>query len=152
MLREFDVTMNKPATTMYKNSEDEVITGMGVVKDEATKTFGFAVGEVAANVYLVDKERIPNGMNALRVNMSDYADDFVKVGKDEFAKLIAYYAGERFGTDQVDDIDTLVMDDKLAVTNGIWAKTTNPSKYIFKGIHNDNGHKLAIVEVSDVAV
>ena len=32
--------------------------------------------------------------------MSDYDEDFVTVKENEFAKLIAYYVGERFAVDQ----------------------------------------------------
>ena len=34
MLRELQVTMNKPANAMYKSGEEKIITGMAVIKNE----------------------------------------------------------------------------------------------------------------------
>ena len=152
MLRELQVTMNKPANAMYKSGEEKIITGMAVVKNETNKTFEFPTEETASNLFFVDKERIPTGSNCARVDMSDYDEDFVTVEENEFAKLIAYYVGERFAVDQFvkDDLESGV---RVAVgTDGKLVKATVASKYIFKEFFNDNGHKLALVEVADDAV
>ena len=103
MLRELQVTMNKPANTMYKSGEEKIITGMAVVKNETNKTFEFVSAETATDLFFVDKERIPTGVNAARGDMSDYDEDFVTLKEDEFGKLVAYYVGERFATDQYVD-------------------------------------------------
>lgn len=152
MLRELQVTMNKPANAMYKSGEESVlITGMAVVKNEEEGTFELPTAETAADLFFLDKERIPTGINAARVDMSDYDEDFVSVHKDEFGKVIAYYVGERFATDQY--ADGLVMEDRLAAgTDGKLMKATVASKYVYKGEFDDNGHILAIVEVSDTPV
>ena len=76
MLRELQVTMNKPANAMYKSGEEKIITGMAVVKNETNKTFEFPTEETASNLFFVDKERIPTGSNCARVDMSDYDEDF----------------------------------------------------------------------------
>lgn len=151
MLRELQVTMNKPANAMYACAETEAKTGMAVVKNEAAKTFGFAGSETATNLFFVDKERVPSGVNAGRANLSDYTDEFVTVANGEKAKLIAYYVGERFATDAVTGIDALNVGDKLAAgTDGMLVKTVGTSKYVFAGIYMDaNAHKLALVEVVD---
>lgn len=152
MLRELQVTMNKPANAMYKSGEDKIVTGMAVVKNETNKTFEFASAEAVADLFFVDKERIPSGRNATVENMSDYEEDFVTLKENEFGKLIAYYAGERIATDQFTE-DGLVDGVRVSVgTDGKIMKATVASKYIFKGFYDDNGHKLAIVEVSDTAV
>lgn len=155
MLRELQVTKDKPANAMYKSGEDDVvITGMGVVKKEATGTFEFPASATAADIFLVDKERIATGYKAGIENLSDYDEEFVEVKPGEFAKLIAYYVGERFATDQVTGLDALVADtDRLAVgADGKWAKATAASKYIFKGIYKDaDKHDCALIEVSDTA-
>lgn len=152
MLRELQVTMNKPANTMYKSGEEKIITGMAVVKNETNKTFEFVSAETATDLFFVDKERIPTGVNAARGDMSDYDEDFVTLKEDEFGKLVAYYVGERFATDQY--VETgLVADVRVAVgTDGKLVKATVASKYVFKGFYDDNGHKLAIIEVSDTVV
>jgi hypothetical protein len=84
--------------------------------------------------------------------MSDYDEDFVTVKENEFAKLIAYYVGERFAVDQFvkDDLESGV---RVAVgSDGKLVKATVASKYIFKEFFNDNGHELALIEVADDAV
>ena len=154
MLRELQVTMNKPANSMYKSGEDKIVTGMAVIKDESNKTFKFASAETAADLFFVDKERIPTGINAARGDMSDYDEDFTVLKENEFGKLIAYYVGERFATDQYVESDLEVGVRVTTNTEGklIKATGTNVSKYVFKGFYDDNGHKLAIVEVSDTPV
>lgn len=152
MLRELQVTMNKPANTMYKAGDGKIVTGMAVLKNETNKTFEFATAETASDLYFVDKERVPSGRNAALADMSDYDEDFVTLKDGEFGKLIAYYVGERIATDQYVETD---LDDGVRVaagTDGKIKKATVPSRYIFKGFYDDNGHKLAIVEVSDSAV
>lgn len=152
MLRELQVTKDKPANSMYKSGEEAIITGMAVVKNESNKTFEFASAETASDLFFVDKERVPSGLNAARGDMSDYDEDFVTLKENEFGKLITYYAGERFATDQYNETDLEVDVRVSAGTDGKLALATVASKYIFKGFFDDNGHKLAIVEVSDTAV
>lgn len=151
MIRELQVTMNKPANTMYKSGETKIITGMAVVKNETNKTFEFASTETAADLFFVDKERVPSGMNAARGDMSDYDEDFTVLKENEFGKLTPYYVGERFAVDQFVETD-LVSGVRIAVnTEGklVKASTTTLSKYVFKEFYTDNGHKLALIEVSD---
>lgn len=151
MLRELQVTMNKPANSMYKAGEEKVITGMAVVKNETNKTFEFASTETAADLFFVDKERVPSGVNAARGDMSDYDEDFVTLKENEFGKLISYYVGERFAVDQYVE-EGLVSGVRVAAnTEGklVKAGSTTDSKYVFKEFYTDNGHKLALIEVSD---
>lgn len=149
MIRELQVTMNKPANAMYKAGEEKIITGMAVVKNEANKTFEFASAETAADVFFVDKERIPTGYNAARGDMSDYDEDFVTLKENDFGKLIAYYVGERFAVDQYDETGLVEGVRVSTGTDGKLVKATVASKYVFKGFVDDNGHKLAVIEVSD---
>ena len=151
MLRELQVTKDKPANSMYKSGEEKIVTGMAVVKNEANKTFEFASAETAADLFFVDKERVPSGINAARGDMSDYDEDFTALKENEFGKLIAYYVGERFAVDQYVE-SGLVEGVRVSVgTDGKLIKATGTveSKYVFKGFYDDNGHKLAIIEVSD---
>lgn len=153
MLRELQVTKDKPANSMYKSGEEKIITGMAVVKNESSKTFEFPTSaDTSADLFFVDKERVPSGANAAIENMSDYDEDFVTLAEGEFGKLIAYYPGERFATDQYTEADLETDVRVSAGTDGKLAKATNASKYIFKGFYDDNGHKLAIIEVSDTSV
>ena len=151
MLRELQVTKDKPANSMYKSGEEKIVTGMAVVKNESNKTFEFASAETATDLFFVDKERVPSGINAARGDMSDYDEDFTTLKENEFGKLIAYYVGERFAVDQYVESGLDVGVRVSANTDGQLIKATGTvdSKYVFKGFYDDNGHKLAIIEVSD---
>lgn len=149
MLRELQVTKDKPANSMYKSGETAIVTGMAVVKNETNKTFEFVGAETAADLFFVDKERVPSGTNAAREYMSDYDDDFTKLAENDYGKLVAYYVGERFATDQYVENGLAEGTRVAANTAGKLAKATVASKYVFKEFFNDNGHKLAVIEVSD---
>lgn len=150
MLRELQVTKDKPANSMYKSGEEKIMTGMAVVKNETAKTFEFVSEETAADLFFVDKERIPVGRNCAGGDMSDYHEDFTVLKENEFGKLIAYYPGERFATDQFVE-DGLVSGVRVAAnTEGKLVKAGVASRYIFKEFYMDAGvHKLALIEVSD---
>lgn len=84
--------------------------------------------------------------------MSNYDEDFVTLKENEFGKLIAYYPGERFATDQYTETGLVEGVRVAAGTDGKLAKATVTSRYVFKDFWTDNGHKLAVIEVSDTAV
>lgn len=158
MLRELQTIIHKPADAMNKSAEDVVITGMGVVKNAANGTFEFPAAETAADIFLVDKERIATGIMAgYEGSLSDYYEEYITVKAGEYAKLIKYVAGERFATDQVADIETTIAGwtagDRLAVdATGMWVKASKPSIYVFKGKYVDCGkYTMALIEVSDTA-
>ena len=159
MLREFQVTKDKPANSMYKSGEEKIVTGMAVVKNESNKTFEFASAETAADLFFVDKERVPSGINAARGDMSDYDEDFVNIKAGEFIGLERYTDGEKFATDQFKAGDfgegAVAGIDVSVGVDGKWQKatvSTMPSKYVFDGFHNDNGHKLVMVRVEADAI
>lgn len=151
MLRELQVIIGKPAVSSYKAGEETITTGMAVVKNETDKTFEFASAETAADLYFVDKERIPTGINAARENMSDYDADFTTLVEGDFGKLINYLPGERFATDAYVETGIVAGVRLSANTAGkiVKAATTVASKYVCGGFYTDNGHNLVIVEVSD---
>ncbi len=148
MLRNLDVKFGKPVYAGYKADAD-MITGMGVVIDEETKTVGFPEAETADNIYIVDKERVPTGLNAAREDFSDYEEEFVTVKQGDPVKIHAPEGSERRATDQF--VATgLAIDDAMAVgTDGKWKKAAAgiESNYVYGGIHNDNGRELAIIRV-----
>ena len=151
MLRELQVIKDKPAIASYKAGETTISTGMAVVKNETDKTFEFASAETAADLYFVDKERIPTGVNAARGDISDYDADFTTLKENDFGKLINYLPGERFATDAYVETGIAAGVRLSANTAGkiVKAATTVASKYVCGGFYTDNGHKLVIVEVSD---
>lgn len=150
MLRNLQIKPNKPVDTTYKSSETLMITDMGVVKDYADKTVGFPAAETADNVYMVDKERIPTGINAGRTDMSDYDPEFNEIKKDELIKLHEPESNERRATDQCVTAGLAVGDRLVVGTDGKWKKATNTvnSKYIYAGNHTSDGKTLAIIEIT----
>ena len=159
MIRDFIINGAKAPDAMHK-AKVAMVTGMAVVKEDSAtdKYANITSEETVADIYFVDKERVPSGVNAARGDMSDYDEDFVNIKADEFVSMDKYAPGEKFGTDQYDnssitsetEIGTRVSfkDGKAMVAT----KTTVTSPYVFKGFYNDNGHTLVQIEVSDTAV
>lgn len=156
MIRDMRRNGAQPKDTMHKAAV-AMVTGMGVVIKDAS-TVALPNAETASNVYVVTKERIPTGINAARVDMSDYDEDFVNVKAGEFIGLERYTDGEKFATDQFkaeDFGDSVSQGFAVSVgADGKWQKAGSsvPSKYVFDGIHNDNGHKLVMVRVEADAI
>ena len=157
MIRDMRRNGAQPKDTMHK-AEVAMVTGMGVVIKDAT-TVALPCAETASNIYVVTKERIPTGINTARVDMSDYDEDFVNIKAGEFIGLERYTDGEKFATDQFkaeDFGEGAVAGFAVSVgVDGKWQKatvSTMPSKYVFDGFHNDNGHKLVMVRVEADAI
>ncbi|MEG0898437.1 MAG: hypothetical protein RSF40_01845 [Oscillospiraceae bacterium] len=128
-------------------------TGMGVIKDRATKEVKFPAAATADDIYIVNKARIPTGINCARTDMSDYDDNFVKVASGEFVKLETYTNPESFGTDAKGA--TATKGKVLAVgVDGLWADaaTTVASKYLYADDYVDNGHTLMKIDVLDAPI
>ena len=155
MIRDIRRNGAQPKDTMHKAGV-ALVTGMGVVIKDAT-TVVLPSAETVANIYVATKERIPTGINAARVDMSDYDEDFVNIAKDEFLGLERYTDGEKFATDQfkAEDFSAEVKDGTpLSVgSDGKWQKlTTGSSKYVYEKPFKDNGHDLIMIRVEADAV
>ena len=154
MVRDFIINGAKAPDAMHKAKVD-MVTGMGVVmEDSVTDKFAKILDtETVADIFIVDKERIPTGINCARGDMSDYDDNFVKIQANEMVSLDKYHAGEKFGTDQYDTTISkdLAIDTRVSWKAGLVTKATIDSPYVFKGFHDDNGHLLAQIAVSDTA-
>ena len=131
-----------------------VATGMGVVIDRVAKTFAVPTAATAANIYVAHKERIPTGIYAGELNLSDYFEQFNEIKKDELAPLWKYDAADVFAVDQYASAlaDADIGKTLHVGTDGKWAVATAASIYKFDGWYMDNGHKLAKIEVLDTAV
>ena len=156
MIRDFIINGAKAPDAMHKAKVD-MVTGMAVVKEDSAtdKYANITADETVADIYFVDKERVPSGVNAARGDMSDYDEDFVNIKADEMVSLDKYAPGEKFGTDQFDDtslVSDIAVDTRVSFKDGKAMKATIASPYIFKGFYNDNGHTLAQILVSDTAV
>lgn len=153
MLREMRRNGAQPRDTMHKAGV-ALVTGMGVVIKDKT-TVVLPSEETVSNIYFVNKERIPTGINAARQDMSDYDENFVNIAKGEFVGLDRYTDGEKLATDQfkAEDFNEDLKGKPVSMgADGKWMKATKPSKYIFEDFHMDNGHKLVMVRVEADAV
>lgn len=158
MLRDLVINGAKAPDAMHK-AKVGMVTGMAVVKEdsETDKFANITESETVADIFFVDKERIPTGVNAARGDMSDYDPDFVTVKANEFITLDKYAPGERFATDQYDTgsiTDETEIGTRISFKSGkaqAATATSVLSNYVFKGFYNDNGHKLITIEVSDTA-
>lgn len=150
MLRELQNIVSTPANGMFKASE-AMVTGMGVVKTNATKTVALPDAETANVVVLVKKdERCANGVYAsLNGELPDYDENLTNVKANEFVKFKTYHAGEIIATDQY--IATGLTDGVRVTVNteGKWVKgaTTVASNFVYTGTISDCGHTLARIEV-----
>lgn len=127
-------------------------TGMGVVITDGQLAFPTAA--TAADVYFLQKARVLSGTDAARTDVSDYLDSFNTLKAGDLAVAENYDFGEEFATDQYDATDLVVANVGKRVevgTDGKLALATGSSKYIFVGLHNDGGHTLARIRVSDTA-
>ena len=154
MIRDMRRNGAQPKDTMHK-AKVAMVTGMGVVKED--KEFvNLPSAETASNIYVATKERIATGANAVNQNRSDYFEEFVNIKVNEFLGLERYTDGEKFATDQFvasDFADDAEQGFGCSVNaEGKWMKATVASKYVFDGIHMDNGHKLVMIRVEADAV
>lgn len=145
MLRELQIQELKPIPAQYKAAA-AMVTGMGVVIDEANGEVEFPGSATAANIFVVDKEREAKGINNAIANLSDYFTDFVNIASGEFVKLHCYDIGESFATDQY-AADLASATYAYVGTDGKWAKSTNATKYLVCGEYNDAGHTLYKIRV-----
>lgn len=153
MLRELINHGGKAAETTYTAASD-MKTGMGVVKN-VDGTASFPTEATSANIFLVDKERIPTGTNTARTNLSDYEDEFNTIKQGDFVKLPEYDFGEKFATSEYADAlaDSDAGKTLHVGTDGKWAVATAASIYRFEGFYMDAGtHKLAKIAVLKDAV
>ncbi len=155
MIRDFIINGAKAPDAMHKAKVD-MVTGMAVVKEDSAtdKYANITSAETVADIYFVDKERVPSGVNTAKSDMSDYDKDFVNIEANEMVSLDKYAPGEKFGTDQFDDaslVSNTAIGTRVSFKNGKAMKATVATPYVFKGFYNDNGHTLAQIEVSDTA-
>ena len=149
MLREFRVNCADAPAADFK-AEVELKTGMGVVKDYAKKTLKLPDAATAKNIFIVQKVPMPEGIEASRVNFSDYEEAFNTVAVGEGAVAYSYRPDSAFGTDQFDTETVKKENANKSVEvgeDGKWKISESDTKYVFTGLYNDAGHVLARIEV-----
>ena len=146
MVRELMVfDTGKPVRSDY-TATTAMVTGMGVVDDDANGKVKFPTAATADGLYLVERERIASGIYASVTNMDDYDEHYTKIAAGEFVEKIPMVAGEVYAVDQY--ASTIVKTDAgkyLAVdTDGKWAlaASTVASRYVMVGLVTEGTHTL----------
>ena len=155
MIRDFEIHEGKLAPA-YASAAASVATGMGVILNRASKTFGLPSAATADEIFVVHKARKATGANTALTDFSDYFEEFNTVAAGEFVPLKKYEAADVFGTDQfASAISSSDFGKFLAVgTDGKWAVAGESvtSVYRLVDLYTDAGaHTLARIEVLDTA-
>ena len=155
MIRDFEIHEGKLAPA-YASAAASVATGMGVILNRASKTFGLPSAATADEIFVVHKARKATGANTALTDFSDYFPEFNAVASGEFAPLKKYEAADVFGTDQFASTITSSDFGKYLVvgTDGKWdvGASSAASVYRLLGFYTDAGaHTLARIEVLDTA-
>lgn len=150
MLRDIRTLINKPVPATYKAAA-AMKTGMAVVLDDTAGTAKFASSATSANLYFVDKARVPVGIKAAYQNLSDYDEGYINVAKDEYVKLKKYLPGDEFATD-AKGTGATVGKTVAAGADGKLVNATSASPYLYVTDYNDNGHELMLIRVLDTPV
>ena len=143
MLRNRIVNGQKASDATYVAHAD-LVRGMAVVKGTAGKT-AFVSATTDENVFLVDRDNIPSGVECAYTDRPDKEFDAIKSG--EALILRAYVAGESFYTNQYGDGVTA---DGTAVgvdKNGKWVAHSTGKKYVSRGVVSVAGEQMLAVEV-----
>ena len=131
MLRELLVQdIGRPAPSYFTlNASGGAVTGMGVViTNAAALEVGFPGSATDTNVYFLEKERIPTGINAAYPNLPDTFEEFVTIPNGAKVKMRHYLPGEMIATDQINttNVNAIVNATYLAVgTDGKLDTTAN---------------------------
>lgn len=147
MLRELQTNTGKVYDTMNTASVDMVV-GMGVVKDYTKNEVGFPADATDKGVFFVTKEKRAEGIYAGLGEFSDYEDMFMNIKMGDGVKLVPPVKSERYATDQF--TAGAVAGDYLAVgTDGKFAKSSDATRFVYRGTKKIDRHELHVVEVID---
>ena len=142
MLRNRIVNGQKASDATYV-AHTALVRGMGVVKGVAGAT-AFATAE-DANVFLVDRDNLPKGIECAYTDRPDKAFDNIEQG--EKVILRPYVIGESFYTDQYAEgaeVDGAML---VAGADGKWTANENGVKFVSRGTETVAGLKMLVVEV-----
>lgn len=143
MLRNRIVNGQKASDATYVAHTD-LVRGMGVVKGVAGAT-AFATASTNVNVFLVDRDNLPEGIECAYTDRPDTAFDNIKQGDKVI--LRPYVTGESFYTDQYAegaDVDGAML---IAGNDGKWTASEDGVKFVSRGTETVAGLKMLVVEV-----
>ena len=124
--------------------------GLLVQKDGTTKKIVLPTSQ--EGLFWLDADKQPTGLMAYEGEISDYDTrlDTIQVG--EFGQLEKPVSGERYATTEYVEAG-LVVDGYVAVETTVGADqgkiihSATATPMVYRGLHNDNGNQLAIIEV-----
>jgi hypothetical protein len=146
MLRNRIVNGQKATDATYVAHTD-LKRGMGVIKGTAGKTaFPDAMNNTSGeNVFVVDRDNLPEGVESLYTDRPDVYFDNIKEGS--YVLLRPYVVGESFYTDQY-EAGAEVDGAKLSInSNGKWVAYEDGIKFVSRGTETVAGVQMLIVEV-----
>lgn len=131
MLKTIYSMENKPVIADFTiNAANGARTGYAVtVSNAAAKTVGLAEGD--ANLFILDKEPIPTGINAAYKNMPLSHEDFNTYANGDYVELVKFHAGEVFAVDAnaIANVNAFVNANYVTANAGQWAVSANATKY-----------------------
>ena len=139
MFRELRVQdYGAPVPTDYVlNATNGAQVGMGVViTNAAAKEVGFPSAATDKNVYFLQKERIPTGINTAYTNLPDTFEEYVTLANGDLVKMRHYLPGEMIATDQINasNKDAIVNASYVAVgADGLVDASANATSMQFMG-------------------
>ena len=147
MLRELQTYIGKNYDAM-NTAAAAMVVGMGVVKDYTKNEVKLPDAATDKGVFFVTKEKRAEGVYAGVGELSDYEEQFMNIKAGEFVKLVTPVKGERYATDQF--TDGAAVGNYLSVgTDGKFAKSTDATRFVYRGTKKVDRHELHVIEVID---
>ncbi len=147
MLRELQTYIGKNYDAM-NTAAAAMVVGMGVVKDYTKNEVKLPDAATDKGVFFVTKEKRAEGVYAGAGELSDYEEQFMNIKAGEFVKLVIPAKGERYATDQFTD-GAAAGDYLSAGTDGKFAKSTDATRFVYRGTKKVDRHELHVIEVID---
>ncbi len=148
MLRDLMVHA-KTCVNGYCQSDSAMETGKAVIK--TSTGFAYPSSATSAELFFVQKARIPIGINAARNEFSDYNANFTGIANDEYITATKYGVGDIFSTDAIATIAPRTGYAVMANTDGDLVYATSASKYLCESVYDENGHTALKISVLDTA-
>jgi len=146
MLRDL-IVKSKVCVNGYCQSDEDMKTGKAVVR--TSTGFAYPSSAEVAELFFVQKARIPVGFETAKSEFSDYDTGLSAVANDDYIVATKYGVSDMFGTDAIANVVARPGYAVMANTDGDLVYATSASKYICEGVEDDCGHDLLKIYVSD---
>ena len=147
MYRRLQTIIGKNANAML-SAHGNLIFGMFVEQDHSNGKTKMPVAG-SKSVFLVGKERVLDGVNSVRTNISDYDPLFENIAEGEMVVLESLQRGEVYAINQI-TMAGVVANDKLKVdVSGKLVKdaTGTDAIAVYIGAYDDTGNSLHAIRI-----